>query len=230
MLAGSRRSRRLFGIVAVGALALAACGDDDEPAAAPTTVEDPAPVDETPPAETPDETDPEPEPTEPEPTETTPDEPGTGTIDMDERSGEIILTDDEMATLAEIADGKLVGIVAATMATDYHRTLNESVKARAEELGFTAEIFDSREDPSQQLQGIEGFMSKNASAIIVTGLGGETIGPIAAEAAERGIFVVQVAGRNLMDIGAVTVSVEEEAMATAVGIAAGEYAQENYGG
>ena len=72
-----------------------------------------------------------------------------------------------------------VGIVAATMATEYHANLNNAIKERAEELGFSAEIFDSQEDPSRQLQGIEGFISAGADAIIITGLGGESIGPAA---------------------------------------------------
>jgi len=135
----------------------------------------------------------------------------------------------DLAALEGLASGKLVGIVAATMGTEFHATLNESVKARAEELGFEAEIFDSREDPNLQLQGIESFVSKGAAAIIVTGLGGETIGPVAAEAAEAGAFVLQVAGRDLADIGAVTLSVEEFDIANASGVAAGEYAAEHYG-
>jgi ABC-type sugar transport system substrate-binding protein len=153
----------------------------------------------------------------------------TGTIAADERADAIELSDDQLAALADLAPGQLVGIVAATMATDYHKSLNESIQARAEELGFDAEIFDSREDPSQQLQGIEGFVSKGAAAIIVTGLGGESIGPAAQEAADAGIFVVQVAGRDLNEVGAVTVSVEEEDIATAAGTAAGLYAAEVYG-
>lgn len=154
---------------------------------------------------------------------------GTGSIVMDERTNHIELDDAQLAALAELAPGTLVGIVAATMATDYHKSLNESILAHAQALGFDAEIFDSREDPSQQLQGIEGFMSKGAGAIIVTGLGGETIGPIAEEAAAAGIFVIQVAGRDLTDIGAVTVSVENRDIAFAAGSAAGQYAAEKYG-
>ena len=80
----------------------------------------------------------------------------------------------------------MVGIVAATMATEYHANLNNAIQARAEELGFSAEIFDSQEDPNRQLQGIEGFISAGADAIIVTGLGGESIGPAAAEATSAG--------------------------------------------
>jgi ABC-type sugar transport system substrate-binding protein len=245
------RSRRWLAVGLVAALVAAGCGGDDDDADAPdstTDVTEPATTEPattepettepetTEPATTePETTEPEttePETTEPETTEPETTEPATGdqgSIDAEQRADAIELTDDELAALEGLAPGQLVGIVAATMATDYHKSLNESVQARAEELGFDAEIFDSREDPNQQLQGIEGFISKGAAAIIVTGLGGETIGPVAAEAAEQGIFVVQVAGRDLADIGAVTISVEEEDIATAAGTAAGEYAAEVYG-
>jgi ABC-type sugar transport system substrate-binding protein len=155
--------------------------------------------------------------------------PNGAQIDTEARADAIELSDDELSAISNVSSGELVGIVAATMATDYHKTLNESIKARAEELGFTAEIFDSKEDPSQQLQGIEGFISKDAAAIIVTGLGGEAIGPIAQEAVDKGIFVVQVAGRDLAEVGAVTLSVEEEDIAVAEGTAAGEYAAATFG-
>jgi ABC-type sugar transport system substrate-binding protein len=154
---------------------------------------------------------------------------GAGSIDAEARSKEIELSPDELAAAESAGAGNLVGIVAATMATEYHASLNNSIKARAEELGFEAEIFDSREDVNLQLQGIEGFVSKGADAIIITGLGGETIGPAASEAIENGIFVVQVAGRDLAESGAVTLSVEEFDIANASGVAAGEYAAETYG-
>lgn len=203
------RLRKFVVFTAVTALAIAACGSDDDGTTNP-------PVEQ--PGDGSDGTDGE-----------TATPSGPGTIDIDQRADAVDLSADELAALESLAPGQLVGIVAATMATDYHLSLNEAIKARAEALGFSAEIFDSREDPNQQLQGIEGFISKGAAAIIVTGLGGETIGPIAEEAASQGIFMVQVAGRTLTDVGAVTVSVEEEAIATAQGTAAGRYAAEVYG-
>ena len=241
-----RRLRRWLAAGVVAALVAAGCGGDDDadaPAEPDTTTEatEPEPATTEPETTEPETTEPEttePETTEPETSEPETTEPDTtepapdgapGTIDSDQRADAVELTDAELGALEGLAPGQLVGIVAATMATDYHKSLNESVQARAEELGFDAEIFDSREDPNQQLQGIEGFISKGAAAIIVTGLGGETIGPVAAEAAEQGIFVVQVAGRDLADIGAVTISVEEEDIARAEGTAAGEYAAEVYG-
>ncbi len=238
------RIRKFAALTVVAAVALVACGGDDdasddtvpeEPATAEPTADEPTaePTAEEPTAEPtaeePTGDEPSAEPTAEEPTAEEPSEGGAGTIDVDQRADAIELTDAELTALESLAPGQLVGIVAATMATDYHLNLNQAIEARAEELGFDAEIFDSREDPNQQLQGIEGFISKGAAAIIVTGLGGETIGPAAEEAAAQGIFVVQVAGRDLTDVGAVTVSVEEEDIARAEGTAAGEYAAEVYG-
>jgi ribose transport system substrate-binding protein len=229
------RIRQWLALAAVGALALAACGGDDDTADtttpvatdAPETTEETETTDAPEPTEETDTTD-APEPTEE--TETTdPPSAEPGTVDPAQRTQEVELSADELAAVEALAPGKLVGIVAATMATDYHKNLNESVKARAEELGFDAEIFDSAEDVSKQLAGIEAFISKGAAAIIVTGLGGETIGPIAAEAAEAGILVVQVAGRDLTDSGAVTVSVEDADIAEGEGTAAGEYAKAVHG-
>ena len=98
-----------------------------------------------------------------------------------------------------------------------------------EELGFSAEIFDSQEDPNRQLQGIEGSSPQGADAIIVTGLGGESIGPAAEEATPAGhLRRRRSPGRDLSESGAVTISVEEEDIATAEGTAAGEYAAANY--
>ena len=155
---------------------------------------------------------------------------GAGTVDAGTTAQEVTLTPEQEETAKADGEGQLVGIVAATMATEYHKTLNESVKATVESYGMTGEIFDSAEDPNKQLEGVEGFISKGATAIVVTGLGGETLGPLAEEAADKGILVVQVAGRGLAEQGAVTISVEEKDIAEAQGTAAGEYATENYAG
>ncbi|MGD9999077.1 MAG: sugar ABC transporter substrate-binding protein [Ilumatobacteraceae bacterium] len=213
----SGRFRWGTAIVVTAALALAACGGDDDDDTADTAAATTAAPATTGGADT-----------TAAPTETTA-APGGAQIDPEARADAIELSEDELSAISNVSSGELVGIVAATMATDYHKTLNESIKARAEELGFTAEIFDSKEDPSQQLQGIEGFISKDAAAIIVTGLGGEAIGPIAQEAIDKGIFVVQVAGRDLSEVGAVTLSVEEEDIAVAEGTMAGEYAAATFG-
>jgi ABC-type sugar transport system substrate-binding protein len=154
---------------------------------------------------------------------------GKGTIDANGKATAVTLTADQQAAAKKAAPGKLVGIVAATMDTDYHKTLNESVKSAAESYGFQAEIFDSNKDVNKQLQGVEGFISKGAYAIVVTGLGGEGLGPLAKEATSKGILVVELTGRDLAQQGAVTLSVEDTDIAQAEGQAAGQYAKQKYG-
>jgi hypothetical protein len=55
----------------------------------------------------------------------------------------LALTDAEKTTIKSVSTGKLVGIVAATMATDYHALLNNTIKTSLEALGFTVEICDT---------------------------------------------------------------------------------------
>jgi ribose transport system substrate-binding protein len=204
--------RVLVGAVAVfGLIALAACGSDDNGSAATTVATTVATT------------------AAPAATTTAAASGGAGKVDAAAKTSEITLTADQQAAAKAAGNGKLVGIVAATMDTEYHKTLNESVKAAAEANGFTAEIFDSNKDVNKQLQGVEGFISKGAYAIVVTGLGGEGLGPLAKEATDKGILVVELTGRSLATEGAVTISVEDTDIASAEGNAAGKYAQDKFG-
>jgi len=155
-----------------------------------------------------------------------------GTIDSSASivGDELSLTAEQETSVAESANGQLIGIVCATMATDYHRVLCESAKARAEALGFTAEIFDAQEDPSRELQGVESFISKGAIAILDDSLGGDAITAQIEQAIDRGITVVQLANRTFADSGAITVAVDNITIAEAAGTAAGDYAAQNYPG
>lgn len=143
---------------------------------------------------------------------------------------ELTLSSEQEAAVSDAADGELIGIVCATMATDYHRELCEGAKARAEALGFTAEIFDAQEDPSRELQGVESFISKGAIAILDDSLGGDAITAQIEQAIDRGITVVQLANRTFAESGAITVAVDNITIAEAAGTAAGEYAAANYPG
>jgi ABC-type sugar transport system substrate-binding protein len=154
---------------------------------------------------------------------------GKGSVDAAAKATAIDLTAAQQAAAKTAGAGKLVGIVAATMDTEYHKTLNDTVKSTVESYGFTAEIFDSAKDVNKQLQGVESFMAKKPFAIVVTGLGGEGLGPLAKQAADQGILVVELTGRGLASENAVTISVEEADIANAEGKAAGQYAKQKYG-
>jgi ribose transport system substrate-binding protein len=157
---------------------------------------------------------------------------GDGTIDLAATAnGEsITLTAAQEDAVKKVSDGKLIGIVCLTMSNEYHKILCEGAKDRAEELGFRAEIFDSQEDANRELQGVEGFISKGAVAILEDSLGGDAITAQMELAASKGITVVQLANRSFASTGAITVAVSNEDIATAEGTAAGEYAAAHYGG
>jgi ABC-type sugar transport system substrate-binding protein len=219
-----RRRTAWTAIIAVGALALAACGSDNSGSgsAATSAAATSAAATTAAPATTS-------AATSAAATSAATGGGGKGTIDSSGKATTLTLTAAQQAAAKTAAAGKLVGIVAATMDTDYHKTLNEAVKSAAQSYGFEAEIFDSNKDVNKQLQGVEGFISKGAYAIVVTGLGGEGLGPLAKEAAGKGILVVELTGRSLATDGAVTLSVEDTDIAQAEGKAAGQYAKQKYG-
>lgn len=138
-------------------------------------------------------------------------------------AADLALTDAEKASVQAKAAGKLVGIVATTMATEYHANLNDSAKQTLEGLGFTVQICDSQTDTAKALDCFEGFVQSGAAAIITTS-SAATVGDAATQAIADGIIVVQVTGLDLGDTGAVGISVDNEAIGAAEGTAAGEYA------
>ena len=140
---------------------------------------------------------------------------------------EIPLTADQEALIKATSKGKLVGIVATTMSTAYHKLLNEAAQKRAQDLGYTAEICDSTIDTAKALQCFEGFVQKGAT-IIMTSSSAETLGAAVKEATGKGIIVVQVTGTDLGDAGAITLSVDNISIGLAEGKGAGEYAAKTW--
>lgn len=142
---------------------------------------------------------------------------------------EIPLTAEQEELVKATSSGKLVGLVATTLDTEYHKNLNDAAKARAEALGYTVEICDSQVDPAKALQCLEGFVSKGATAIVTTS-DAETVGAAVKTATDSGIIVVQVTGTSLVDAGAITVSVDNITIGEAEGTGAGEYAAATWPG
>lgn len=142
----------------------------------------------------------------------------------------VTLTADQEAALKGVSKGALIGIVCATMGTEYHANLCNAAKDRAQQLGFTAEIFDAQTNPDRELQGLEGFVSKGAAAILEDSLGGDAIVNEIKNATAKGIVVVQLTSRDYSKEGAITVSVDDPTIAKAAGEAAGEYAKQHMNG
>jgi len=136
--------------------------------------------------------------------------------------------DDLVPTLAEIDAAKqalgsdgLIGIVACTMSTEYHSTVANSAKAAADKLGLKAEIFDSQVKADQQISAIENFVAKGAKVIVLCVLDPKVIDAAVKEAAAKGVFIVQYAGRESA-VNGISVSIEDADLGCAAGEIAGD--------
>ena len=158
-------------------------------------------------------------------------QPAAGKVIKDQKivGDKVTLSADQMSTIKAYSKGKLVGIVALTMQTQYHQNLNNAAKAEAEALGFTAEICDSQVDNAKAVACLEGFITKGAVAIITTNAA-DTVGPAVRDAIAKHIVVVQVTGTDMVDFGAITASVNNLTIGLAEGKAAGEYAAKQFPG
>jgi ABC-type sugar transport system substrate-binding protein len=158
-------------------------------------------------------------------------QPSPGKVQKDQSivGDKLTLSSSQMSTIKSFSKGKLVGIVALTMQTQYHQNLNNAAKAEAEALGFNAEICDSATDNAKAVSCLEGFITKGAVAIITTS-GKDTVGPAVQDAISKGIVVVQVTGTDMVDYGAITASVDNITIGMAEGAAAGKYAKDKFPG
>lgn len=121
---------------------------------------------------------------------------------------------------AVLGQNGFIGIITCTMNTEYHATVANSAKARAEALGLKATIFDSAVQAEKQVGAIKNFVAKGARVIVLCALDPKIVQVAVDEAAQAGVFFVQVAGPTLAVKG---ISVGGEADSNAdLGCAAGE--------
>jgi ribose transport system substrate-binding protein len=115
-----------------------------------------------------------------------------------------------------------IGIVTCTMNTEYHATVANSARARAEALGLKTAIFDSDVQAEQQVSAIKNFVAKGAKIIVLCALDPQVVEPAVKVAEEAGVLFVQVSGAALPIKG---ISIGGEADSNAdLGCAAGEIA------
>jgi ribose transport system substrate-binding protein len=164
-------------------------------------------------------------------TTTTASQPAAGKVQKTQKivGDKLALSSSQMSTIKSYSKGKLVGIVALTMQTQYHQNLNNAAKAEAEALGFTAEICDSAVDNAKAVACLEGFITKGAVAIVTTNAA-DTVGPAVRDAIAKHIVVIQVTGTDMVDFGAITVSVNNLTIGQAEGTGAGQYAAKQFPG
>ncbi|MCC6802291.1 MAG: sugar ABC transporter substrate-binding protein [Anaerolineae bacterium] len=146
-------------------------------------------------------------------------------------AADLVPSDDEVAAaIAALGDDGFVGIIACTLSTEYHSTVAESAQARLEELGVNAQLFDSEINVEKQISAIENFTSSGAKVLIVCLFDPPSVQSALEAAAEQGVQIVQYAGRQLADLGGVTISIEDADLGTAAGEYAAQLITDELGG
>lgn len=157
--------------------------------------------------------------------EAMPEEPMLGTAE------DLVPSDDEVAAAIEaLGDDGFVGIIACTLSTEYHSTVAESAQAHLEELGVPAQLFDSEINVEKQISAIENFTSSGAKVLIVCLFDPPSVQSALQDAADQGVKIVQYAGRQLADLGGVTISIEDADLGTAAGEYAAQLITDELGG
>lgn len=130
-------------------------------------------------------------------------------------------TEEEIAAAVEaLGEDGFIGVIACTYQTEWHSTVAESAEKYATELGLRVRTFDSEINVDRQITGIESFVNDGASVIVICLFDPPSVLAALEDAVEAGVQIVQYAGRQLADLGGVTISVEDRDM----GLKAGEYA------
>ncbi|MEP7289249.1 MAG: substrate-binding domain-containing protein [Chloroflexota bacterium] len=129
---------------------------------------------------------------------------------------DLTLTDSELIAARTALNGSFIGMVACTLATDYHASLAAAVRNRAQELNLPIRIEDAQNDKTQQPVIINRFVAQGAKAIGVCELDSESVGPALMDAQKAGVKIVRlsdiVQGQN-----SVSITLTNEAMGQAVG-------------
>jgi len=133
------------------------------------------------------------------------------------------------AAKAVLGDKGLIGIVACTLSTEYHSTVPNAAKARADALGIKVEVFDSEVKAEKQISAIENFVSKGAKVVVLCVLDPKVIEAAVKEAADAGVFIVQYAGRESA-VNGIGISIEDADLGCAAGEIAGDIIASEKGG
>ena len=129
------------------------------------------------------------------------------------------VTQDEIKKAVAAAGSGMVGVLPCTMTTEYHFSLGNSTKKALSDYGFKVQLVDPETKPERQITALENFTAAGAKAIVVCVLDPKVLASALAEVASKGVYIVQVAGRESVTNG-IGISIDDADL----GRAAGEYA------
>ncbi|MCC7446110.1 MAG: sugar ABC transporter substrate-binding protein [Anaerolineae bacterium] len=136
------------------------------------------------------------------------------------KAEDLKVSPDEITAAKQSLGDSLVGVLACTLETEYHSTVANNAVDQLKAYGLKAELFDSQVKADRQISAIESFVSRGVKVLIICEFDPKAIDKTLKDAADKGVQIIQFAGRNAASVGGVTISVEDADL----GYAAGEYA------
>jgi ribose transport system substrate-binding protein len=146
------------------------------------------------------------------------------------------LPQDLMPTSAEIVAAQtalkpngFIGIVACNLSSEYHSAVPHAAEALAKQWNLPVQVFDSETKADRQNAAIETFVAKGAKAIALCVIDPAVVKNAVQEAADKGVYMLQYAGRDLA-VNGIGISVEDADLGCAAGEIAGEAIAREKGG
>ncbi len=143
---------------------------------------------------------------------------------------------DLVPTSAEITAAQLalkpngfIGIVACNLSSEYHSTVSHAAEAQAQKWNLPVQVFDSETKADRQNAAIETFVAKGAKAIALCELDPKVVKNAVQEAADKGVYILQYAGRD-PNVNGISISAEDADLGCAAGEIAGGLITREKGG
>jgi len=130
------------------------------------------------------------------------------------------VSDAEIAAAQQALGDSVVGVLACTLKTEYHKTVATSAIDQLSSYGLNAELFDSQTDAARQIAAIQSYVDRGSKVLIVCILDPKAEQQALTDAAKSGVQIIQFAGREASAFGGVTISVQD----TDLGFANGQFA------
>lgn len=143
---------------------------------------------------------------------------------------DLAVTDAEIAAAKSALGGATIGIVAATLQSDYHSTAILAATVALNKYGLRSQILDAKTDATKAASAIADLLGSGVKALIVFDPDPKVVQPAIKPAIDAGIPVIQYAGRSLAGEGVVTISVEDADLGVAAGAYAGALIAKELGG
>jgi ribose transport system substrate-binding protein len=139
------------------------------------------------------------------------------------------VTSDEVTAAQNAIGDSVVGVLACTVKTEYHKAVAMAAIKQLATYGLNADLFDAQLDFNREITAIQSYTQRGAKVLIVCLLDNK-VNDALSQAAKQGVQIIQFAGRDADAYGGITISVEDSDLGSTNGQFAGQLIKETLNG